>query len=435
MATRGTPGVLGGRTSIFQLAAAPSVTLLEVVTGGLWIVFFIIASYGATPLKDYGIERLAWLAADFAALAMILLRPDDVLRQVRRNLVLMSWPALACASTLWSLAPASSLYQGIQLLLTVLVGLCLVMTTDLRRILVLLFLALMAAAVLSTLYELTRGGIGEEWRGVFPHKNVLGNMMAVAVMAGVSLFLSGWRPIISGLGCLYALVLLALSRSGTAIVALCLVISLVPLALTLHRGPIAAGLAAGVVLIAASGGLLTLELMNIGLDDLYGRTLDALGKDETLTGRTILWQFAMDAFDARPWLGYGYKGWWESSETSATLLKVVVDQELWFFHNTFLDLAVAFGVVGPTALVAGLLVGVYRSIKAFVINGDPVLLWPIMIVAMSIIYCSVDFVLFANHSFPQLLFVVAVASALPAHKNRYGKAGARGTAPAQVGHN
>lgn len=409
-------------------------TLLEVITGGLWIVFFIIASYGATPLKDYGVERLAWLAADFAALAMILLRPDDVLKQVRRNLVLMSWPALACASTLWSLAPTSSLYQGIQLLLTVLVSLCLVMTADLRRILVLLFLALMTAGVLSTLFELARGGGGEEWLGVFPHKNVLGNMMAVAVMAGISLFLSGWRPLVSGLGCLFALALLALSRSGTAIVALCIVISLVPLALTLHRGPIAAGLVAGVVLIAVSGGLLTLELMNIGLDDLYGRILDALGKDDTLTGRTILWQFAMDAFDARPWLGYGYKGWWESSETSATLLKVVVEQDLWFFHNTFLDLAVAFGVLGPTVLVAGLLVGVYRSIKAFVLNPDPVLLWPIMYVAMSIIYCSVDFVLFANHSFPQFLFVVAVAGTLPPVKGRHGDASANNAPPAQLGH-
>jgi O-antigen ligase len=164
-----------------------------------------------------------------------------------------------------------------------------------------------------------------------------------------------------------------------------------------------------VALIAAAAGLLALEATRTDFLDLYVYLLDALGKDATLTGRTILWQFAEDAINARPWLGFGYKGWWESSETPAALLRVVVGQELWFFHNTFLDLAVAFGVVGPLALVAGLAVGVYRSVRAFVLNPEPMLLWPIMFVAMSIIYCSVDFVLFANHSFHQFLYVIAAA--------------------------
>jgi O-antigen ligase len=392
------------------LPAGPPITLIELLVGSLWIVFFIIASYGATPLLQYGaVERLAWLAADLVAMMMLLLRPDDMVAQVRRNLVIMTWPALACLSATWSLAPGMSLYHGVQLLLTVLVALCLVLTADLRRILVLLFLALLIAGVLSVLRETSQGFSSDEWTGVFPHKNVLGSMMAVLVMTATSLFLGGWRRYISAPGVVFGLALLAMSRSGTAILALAVVMMIIPLAMTVHWGAIAVGMVTGVALIAAAAGLLALEATRTDFLDLYVYLLDALGKDATLTGRTILWQFAEDAINARPWLGFGYKGWWESSETPAALLRVVVGQELWFFHNTFLDLAVAFGVVGPLALVAGLAVGVYRSVRAFVLNPEPMLLWPIMFVAMSIIYCSVDFVLFANHSFHQFLYVIAAA--------------------------
>jgi hypothetical protein len=115
----------------------------------LLIGFFVVASYGATPLASFQVERWVWLGADFVALIIILRRSDEVLGQVRRNLVLISWPVLACASTLWSEAPAISLYHGIQLLLTVMVGLCLCMISRLERILVLLFLAFLTAAILS----------------------------------------------------------------------------------------------------------------------------------------------------------------------------------------------------------------------------------------------------------------------------------------------
>ena len=40
----------------------------------------------------------------------------------RRNAVLVAWPALATVSLLWSLTPGLSLYHGLQLLTTVLVG-------------------------------------------------------------------------------------------------------------------------------------------------------------------------------------------------------------------------------------------------------------------------------------------------------------------------
>lgn len=391
-------------------SGAPSRTV-QLVIDCFWIAFFIVACHGASRLRHLGIERLAWLAADFVALTFILLRPDAVIRLLRQNLILVSWPLLACASAFWSLTPAYSFYHGVQLFLTVLVGLCLTLTASLRHILVLLFVAITVTAMLSLAMvaispwtAIDRSG---EWLGVYTHKNVLGNMMGVMAITGVALFLSGWRPLVSGGGVVLALGLLALSRSGTAIVALAAVLALVPLLFTVTRGTLFVALAAGLALMAIAAAFGIFAMLDINP---YTYGLEALGKDETLTGRTILWEFAVDAFQERPWLGYGYKGWWESAETDAGLLRFVVQQDLWFFHNTFLDLAVAFGIWGPIFLVMGLGVGVYRTVAAYAARRDPLLLWPIQYVALSIIYCSVDFVLFTNHSFGQMLFVIAVTA-------------------------
>jgi O-antigen ligase len=356
------------------------------------------------------LERLAWLAADFVALMYILMRSDELLRLVRRNALLISWPILACVSMLWSEAAFISMYHGIQLLLTVLVGLCLCLDKSLERILVLLFLAYLATAICSVLWLVVNPGsaIQEGWvLGIFPHKNSLGSAMALMALTGSALFLAGWRPLISGPGVLLALALLVLAKSGTAIVALAIVMAAsVAMASAVYLGRIGFSALIGIGLVAATAALLVLEVTQF---DMFAFGLNALGKDETLTGRTVLWDFAMEAIDSRPWLGFGYKGWWESPHTDAQLLRIVMDQHLWFFHNTFLDLAVAFGVLGPTVLVVVLIFAVYRTVSNYLRTPDPILLWSVQYVVLMVIYCFVDFVLFTNHSLPQMLFVIAVA--------------------------
>jgi O-antigen ligase len=290
------------------------------------------------------------------------------------------------------------------------------MRESLERILALLFLALLATAILSVFWVFANPSVAvwhSGWLGVFPHKNVLGSSMAVMILAGAALFLSGWRPLITGPGVLLAIALLAMSRSGTAIAALAMVVAVsVPCAMVVRLGRAAAAGVIGIGLAMVAIALLAMEMTQF---DPFVFGLNALGKDETLTGRTVLWDFANEAIESRPWLGFGYKGWWESPRTDAQLLRLVMAQDLWFFHNTFLDLAVAFGVLGPTVLIAGLAFAVYRTVLNYVRTPEPILLWPVQYVAMCIIYCFVDFVLFTNHSLQQVLFVIAVAAQTSRH--------------------
>jgi exopolysaccharide production protein ExoQ len=91
--------------------------------------------------------------------------------------------------------------------------------------------------------------------------------------------------------------------------------------------------------------------------------LDATGKDLTLTGRTDLWQVALDEIAARPWLGAGYQAVWVAGNPLAETLwrEFLIESRTGFhFHNAYLSNAVEIGVIGMTMqalLVFGGLIG------------------------------------------------------------------------------
>ena len=410
------PNALGGVIDADRRRALGSFRLGRLATDALWVAFIFVACYATTPVKDLALERYVWLAADITVFAFLLYQTSKFTRILSDNLVVLSWPILACMSALWSVAPAISLYHGVQLLLTVLVGCYLCIYASLERILQLLFVALLLTAVLSALHAIassgTTIGAGGEWRGLFPHKNVLGHMMALLILTGACLFLQGWRPLLSGSGILIATAMILLSRSGVGLVAIVIVLAPLPLAILFRTGWIAFSIAIGLLLIALSTTLLAAELYHI---DVVQYVLGVLGKDSTLTGRTLLWEFGWEAYNERPWLGYGFKGYWESPSTTATLLRFVMGQDLWFFHNNFVDVAVAFGTLGPIALAAGLGFGFFSTMRAFLQDPQYVKLWPVLFLVFVLVLTNVENPLFQNHSIHQLLFVVAVVGTQRLH--------------------
>ncbi|MEM1105049.1 MAG: O-antigen ligase family protein [Pseudomonadota bacterium] len=91
-------------------------------------------------------------------------------------------------------------------------------------------------------------------------------------------------------------------------------------------------------------------LANIG-DRLYADFLESLGKDTTLTGRTMLWDAADRITQEQPWLGTGAEGFWVwNSGEAATLLELShKDAGTKFsFHNSYLEMQIHFGYVGLT---------------------------------------------------------------------------------------
>ena len=373
-------------------------------------IAFILAI--ASSARFPAIDRAAWLLADLTMVVMLTTWHSQFIDAARKNLILLSWPALATMSSLWSLTPGISQYHGVQLFATVLVGFLLSIFARLDRLVPLVFAAFFGSAILSAAFVLAvpSSGIAEagEWQGVYAHKNLMGSMMGLLVIAAACLFLEGWYRWLSGGAMLFAAMLLLLSRSGTAVVVLAVTLAAVPVSMIVRKGMIAAGMAAGLALMASAAAFIILEAYGF---DLMQLVLRALGKDDTLTGRTLLWNIAIDAYESRPWSGFGYKAWWAVEETGAPFVKYITGSEAGSFHNTFLEVAVAFGHAGLLLLVLGLVASFIVALRAHFLDGRPISLWPLLTVVYIALTCTAETMLFANHSMFQLLLVVATASA------------------------
>jgi exopolysaccharide production protein ExoQ len=400
-------GRTDGRAPVRSWPAGLSVR--QLLYDAALICFFFGISGALTPLGIPGVEKFVWLPADLAVAALLVPWRTQLMEMAKKYAIFLSWPALACISAIWSLNPAISLYHGIQLLMTILVGFMLCMYASLDRILQILFAALVATAVLSLAVNLAGAGfaygLGGEWLGVFPHKNLLGHMMVVLIFTGMCLLLSGWRPLVSAGAIALAVFLLAMSRSGAAWVGFAVAMWPLPLAFAFRKGATWLAVAAGLGLAGAAAILLVFEISDFNP---IKSGLNAMGKDETLTGRTILWDFGMEAFNSRPWLGFGFRGYWESPETTMQLLRVVIGQDLWYFHNNFIEVAVAFGFIGPIVLGAGLAWALFAALRSFARDSGYITLWPLHYLFFVLALTFAENPLVANHSIHQVLLIVAV---------------------------
>lgn len=291
------------------------------------------------------------------------------------------------------------------------VGFMLISYADLQRVQKIIFTALLLCALASIAVTVVLPqyafSLAGGWLGVFPHKNVFGGMMLILMLTAICLFLQGWRPLLSLGGIVVSATLLALSLSAASLVMAAAALSAFVFAVGFRKGIVQFVVCVGIAVVIAALGFLWLEAIDSDVSEVF---LSGLGKDQTLTGRTVIWDMAMDAYESRPWLGFGFKGFWEGGGTGAAYLRFFIGQDIWHFHNNFIEVAVAFGFFGPVILAVSLLVGFIRVVRAFVIEPEFVRIWPILIIIIIFIACFAEVPLFINHSIYQVLFILAVGS-------------------------
>src|ERR1700730_3171220 len=376
-----------------------------------WVRFLFSAAGGFNVVLTDQLEKAAWLAADITAVAAALGAVGLYIAKAKRLWPLFSWPFLALLSAIWSLAPGLTAYHAVQLFMTMLVGLVMHERLGLYRVVVLLFIAL-AIGVLTSVAAVALGpsfalSVRGEWTGIFQHKNVLGFSAAILTYTGLVLAKRYWLLVLPIL--VLAATALVQARSATSLVGLCVMVVVLPAALIL-RLRFYSFAAAGSFLVAAAA--LAAGWALVGGTSLVEDLLGALERDDTLTGRSDLWDFGWEAFLAHPILGLGYKAYWISDETSAAYLRYFVRQDLWYFHNNLLEVAVATGLVGVAIFIAGLLQVIVLVIRANRRTPGVPATWSLMFLAHVLILCAAENPLFYNHSLAQILFVAIAAAAI-----------------------
>jgi exopolysaccharide production protein ExoQ len=265
---------------------------------------------------------------------------------------LLAYVAFAGASVVWAFKPEVSFIRFAQqaMILTSVVLPCMlaVRTADLMRG---LFLCFAFAAILNVFFVLGNPPsivmAYNGYPGYFMGKNYLGEFSAAAFLLSLhEILYHGLRRALGIIVLVVTTSLLFLSDCKTAF-GLALFVPFVA-GLTLIAGK-RMRISPAIVLLSIA--VCYVALSKLSGFDIYRLSYILYG-DSSLTGRTVIWDFASWEIDRRPFLGWGYQSFWLVGPDAPS----IVDAPGWVktmpnAHNGYYDTMLELGYVGLTLLV------------------------------------------------------------------------------------
>ncbi len=306
------------------------------------------ASAGGDRVNQIGFSLIflllaAWTACRQPSRLTLLLRPA--------LLAMLAWCAL-CVVTSWE--PALSARRlAFTLVVMSICAMVLLLPKNVRHfsdLMAALALIVLAACYLGVLLapqlsihqptDFLEPQNAGSWRGVLPHKNEAGAIMDQFIFIG--LFVARMRSrLLGALIVALAAIFLIFAQSKAAIGLLPLVL-IVSAVIARSRRP-----AVGIGLVIAI--LAVFNLFSVG--SVYFAPVHKLNElimpDPTFTGRTDVWQFALQAVAQRPITGYGFSAFWGTPQVeyglteNSTWVNATTDA-----HNAYFNLALTIGIPG-----------------------------------------------------------------------------------------
>jgi len=320
------------------------------------------------------------------SLFLLVSRPKSSIRAAIRDPWVWMLALMPMFSYLWSDYPSISLRKGITTFQTSYFGLYMASRFTLKQQLQMLAWAFGIIAVFSFLFSIAFRGVAIEsganagsWRGPFTQKNLLARLMVLSAIIFLLLALDNPKyPKVSWGLFGQSVLMILLTGSKTALLLLLTILILLPLYKLLRKKDTI--LIPSLVMVVLLGGSSVIFITENWID-----ILAVLGRDPTLSGRTTLWEIAIEKIRQRYWLGYGYQGFWLEGGGAEVIWK----QEGYkppHAHNGFVNMALDFGVLGLILFMVTLLVTYVRGIIWLRTGKTTVELWPIFYVTFFFMY-------------------------------------------------
>lgn len=191
-------------------------------------------------------------------------------------------------------------------------------------------------------------------RAISSHKNTWGQFSLLASIVFLfSIRDDGKRRVILVACVLIAAISLALSRSATSILAFVVIFSATSTWLLARSGVVGQVLifiAATCVALATLG--FTVMMGELPFQWAYDAVFRLTEKNQTLTGRTFLWQLMMGEIERHKWFGIGYGGFWLGLDgPSASVIARLNWGPPAQAHSGYIDVVNELGYVGLSFLV------------------------------------------------------------------------------------
>lgn len=213
-------------------------------------------------------------------------------------------------------------------------------------------------------YDFVEPALAGDWRGLFDHKNNAASSMALLLFIGLYVRSQGYA--FAG----WAIAVLAgvfLVQSGGKTAMLVLPVTLV-LTWMVERGNL---FWRAVVVVGVVAGYMALTVGSTIWPGL-GQFVGMLGVDATFTGRTDIWELAIDGIRSSPIIGHGYEGFWGNSN----LIFGFREESTWAVvaptaHNSYVEMVLMGGGVGLVLMLVWIMFLPLRDLSRAIDRNGP----------------------------------------------------------------
>jgi exopolysaccharide production protein ExoQ len=357
------------------------------------------------------VTNCMWVLVYLTAARFLFTRCSVPWRLWKKPALLLLPVPVAVASLMWSEAPLLTFLRCGALIGTTVLALYLALRFSISEIILFTGWGLGLAAIGSLIAAIIFPdfGLGTDayeglWLGAFSQKNELGIMMSLAFLVYLLRFCHKKSVRVLWLGLSSLCVLLIVKADSMTSLVICCVIPY--LLWVSHKTLTRTGSLARrilyfgfpVVLLAAT---LTVE---------FERVLDAMGRDVGLTGRAVLWVLTSQAALEKPYLGHGYEAFWRGYEGTAGDIWTQLGAFYYYSHNGFLEISLAFGLVGLVAVLISLFLFGKSALRVLQTQKGLMAMWPWALLLYLLLSNLLEGTLMKSNNLPWLLYTITAFS-------------------------
>ena len=358
--------------------------------------------------------RVTFLLIYAISLALLVFRSRRTLYFLQGNIWITLLVVMAVLSISWSTLPDVTFRKTVSLIGTTLFAVYLASRYSFEEQLKIYGWSFGIAVVCSLLFGIalpqygisTFEAVGESWRGIYPHKNGLGQNMFISFLTFyfLSIFSSNQKQkLLFQLFYVLSIILTILAQSGTSLVGILFVFAtaqvLNTLSLTSKKGIL-------LILLA----VIAVSLVSFFLFLNFETLLNANDKDITLTGRTPLWATLWEFMLAKPWLGYGYGSFFSGMSPEGNLVWKVHTWVPIHAHNGYIHLWLHLGVIGLGTLVFGYVKCLFTSLSRYLTTKSLKMLWVFLFLLYTITLNITEVSFLSSQGIVWIISLVAIYS-------------------------
>ncbi len=308
-----------------------------------------------------------------------------VLSACRRMKLLLALPVLAIASTAWSVQPRKSIVSGIILLVFTVFALYVGTRFNPQRQFEFIMLAgaiALPASIALALFVPSIGASLAGWQGIFGHKQNCAAVCMLWLITALHWKCSGiYQKSFRVLYILMCGVLIAMShsRTGWALTLLALALSVALWAL--QKMPPRETFLVLLLALPCVGALAYVLLKY------FSTIASSVGKDPTLSQRTIIWAAVWHAILRHPILGYGFVAFWNGLYGASQSIVLTSGWALAQAQDGFLDIWLSVGAVGVALIAAMVVLAMANAVRSFHAGSNQAYVrWCIVVIVCTLLY-------------------------------------------------